>query len=59
MSRGREFGFAPIKANRVMPESISVSRSTIAQPALYGYNNRFTLTAIAALGENRERGTAE
>jgi hypothetical protein len=42
-----------------MPEGISVSRSTIAQPALYGYNNRFTLTAIAALGGNRERGTAE
>jgi predicted TIM-barrel fold metal-dependent hydrolase len=55
---GRESRFAPIEVYRSMLERTGVSRSIIVQPSLYGYDNRCTLAAIAALGQDRARGTA-
>jgi D-galactarolactone isomerase len=55
---GRESRFAPIEVYRAMLERTGVSRSIIVQPSLYGYDNRCTLAAIAALGQDRARGTA-
>jgi D-galactarolactone isomerase len=55
---GRETRFAPLEAYRAMLERTGVSRSIIVQPALYGYDNRCTLAAIAALGQDCVRGIA-
>ena len=54
----RESRFAPIEAYRAMLDRLGIERSIIVQPALYGLNNRCTLDAIAALGQDRARGTA-
>jgi D-galactarolactone isomerase len=55
---GREPRFAPIEVYKAMLERTGVSRSIIVQPSLYGYDNRCTLAAIAALGQDHARGTA-
>ncbi|MEQ8195872.1 MAG: amidohydrolase family protein [Rhodospirillales bacterium] len=55
---GRESRYAPVEVYRAMLERIGIERSVIVQPSLYGYDNRCTLAAIAALGQDRARGTA-
>jgi predicted TIM-barrel fold metal-dependent hydrolase len=55
---GRESRFAPLEAYRAMLDRLGIERSIIVQPSLYGLNNRCTLDAIAALGQDRARGTA-
>ncbi|MEX2450778.1 MAG: hypothetical protein WD407_07985, partial [Rhodospirillales bacterium] len=55
---GRESRYAPVEVYRAMLDRIGVERCVIVQPSLYGYDNRCTLDAIAALGQERARGTA-
>ena len=55
---GRESRYAPIDVYKAMLARTGVERSVIVQPSLYGYDNRCTLAAIAALGQDRARGTA-
>lgn len=55
---GRESRHAPVEAYRAMLDRLGIARSVIVQPSLYGLDNRCTLDAIAALGQDRARGTA-
>jgi D-galactarolactone isomerase len=55
---GRESRYAPVEAYRAMLDRLGIERAVIVQPSLYGLNNRCTLDAIAALGQDRARGTA-
>jgi len=55
---GRESRYAPIEVYRTMLDRIGVKRCIIVQPSHCGYDNRCTLDAIAALGQDRARGTA-
>ena len=55
---GREARFAPLEVYRAMLDRLGIERTVIVQPSLYGLDNRCTLDAIAALGQDRARGTA-
>lgn len=49
---------AELPAYRAMLERIGFQRAVIVQPSLYGFDNRATLDAVAALGPQRARGVA-
>jgi predicted TIM-barrel fold metal-dependent hydrolase len=50
--------FAPVETYRAMLDRIGIERCVIVQSSYYGNDNRCTLDAIAAIGQDRARGTA-
>ena len=49
---------AELDAYRQMLARLRIERAVIVQPSLYGFDNRATLDAVAAMGPERARGVA-
>lgn len=60
MAEGRSFDAPDADDNdyRAMRDTLGLTRAVVVQPSIYGFDNRRTVAAVAALGRERTRGVA-